>query len=91
MENFIICGYFNARHQKLICTYNTENEKKLLETFETGTVQLLNKSFNSYQSLERDCRNMLDRHFANQSVFNFLKNFVFHITLVVATAQSLRP
>ena len=71
MKNVFICGYFNSPHQELNCTLNTENGDKIIETVETGTFKLLKNGYHTYQSYQGECRNMLDLHFADQSVFNF--------------------
>ena len=69
MKNVFICGDFNAPHQVLNCTYNTENGDKIIETIETGKFKLLNNGYHTYQSYQGESRNMLDQHFADQSVF----------------------
>ena len=75
MTNVFICGDFNAPHQELNCTYNTENGDKIIETIETGKFKLLNNSYHIYQSYQGECRNKLDLHFADQSVFKFFDTF----------------
>ena len=91
MTNVFICGNFNAPHQELNCTYNTKNDEKIIENIETGKFKLLNNGYHTYQSYQGECRNMLDLHFADQSVFKFLTHFMFPMTLVVTTAQPLLP
>ena len=73
--NVFICGDFNAPHQELNCTYNTENGDKTIETFETGKFKLLNNGYHTYQSYQGECRNIIDLHFADQSVFKFFDTF----------------
>ena len=75
MTNVFICGDFNAPHQELNCTYNTDNGEKVIETIETGKFKLLNNGYHTYQSYQGECRNMLDLHFADQSVFKFFDTF----------------
>ena len=75
MKNVFICGDFNAPDQELNCTYNTENGDKTIETIETGTFKLLNNVYHTYQSYQGECRNMLDLHFADQSVCYFFDTF----------------
>ena len=75
MKNVFICADFNAPHQELNCTYNTENGDKVIETTETGKFKLLNNGYHKYQSEQGECRNMLDLHFADQSVFKFFDTF----------------
>ena len=75
MKNVFICGDFNAPHQELNCTYNTENGDKIIETVETGKFKLLYNGYHTNQSYQRECRNMLDLHFADQSVFKFFDTF----------------
>ena len=67
MKNVFIC--------ELNCTCNTENEDKIIETIETGTFKLLNNGYDTYQSNQGECRNMLDLHFADQLVFKFFERF----------------
>ena len=74
-KNVFICGDFNARHQELNFTYNTENCEKIIETIETGKFKLLNNGYHTYQSYQGECRNMLDLHFADQSIFKFFDTF----------------
>ena len=75
MLNSFICGDFNAPHQELNCTCNTENGDKIIETIEIGKLKLLNNGYHTYQSYQGECRNMLDLHFADQSVFKFFHTF----------------
>ena len=75
MKNVFICGDFNDPHQERNCTFNTENGDKKVETIETGTFKLLNNGYHTYQSYQGECRNMLDLHFADQSVFKFFDTF----------------
>ena len=75
MKNVFICGDFSAPDQELNCTYNTENGDKTIETIETGTFKLLNNVYHTYQSYQGECRNMLDVHFADQSVCYFIDTF----------------
>ena len=77
MKNVFICGDFNAPHKELNCTYNTEDCDKIIEIIKTGTFKLLNNGYNTYQSYQGECRNMLDLHFADQSVFKFFDTFCF--------------
>ena len=75
MKNVFICGDFNALHQELSCTYNSENSDKIIEIIKTGTFKLLNNGYQTYQSYQRECRNMLDLHFCDQSVLKLFDTF----------------
>ena len=75
MKNVFTCGDFNAPHQELNCTYNTENGEKIIQTIETGKFKILNNGYHTYQSYQGECQNMLDLHFADQSVFIFFDTF----------------
>ena len=75
MKKGFKCGDFKAPYQEFNCTYNTENGEKILEMIETGTFKLLIGGFHTYQSHQGDCRNMLDLHFTDQSVFKFFVTF----------------
>ena len=76
-RNVSSCGGFNAPNQELNSTYNSDNGEKVLETAETGTFKLLNNDFHTYRSRQEDCRNTLDLHFTDQSVFKFFDIFCF--------------
>ena len=75
MKNVFIFEDFNAPHQELNCTYYTENGDKIIETIEAGKFKLLNNGYHTYQSYQGECRNTLDLHFADQSVFKFVDTF----------------
>ena len=75
MKNVFICGDFNAPHQELSCTYNIENGDKIIETIEIGKFKILNNGYHTYQSYQGECRNMLDLHFADRSVFKSFDTF----------------
>ena len=75
ITNVFICGDFNAPYQELNCTYNIENGEKIIETIETGKFKLLNNGYHTYQSYQGERRNMIDLHFADQSVFKFFDTF----------------
>ena len=75
LKNFSICGDFNAPHHEQHCPYNSEKGEKLLNIIVEGTFKLLNNGYHNYQSFDGKCKNMLDLHFCDNSLFAHLNEF----------------
>ena len=75
LKNVFICGDFNAPHHELNCSYDSENGEKLLYIIDEGTFKLLNNGYHNYQSFDGKCKNMLDLHFCDNSLFAHFNNF----------------
>ena len=57
-RNVFIFGDSSAPHHETNCSYDSENREKLTNIIDEGTFKLLNK-----------CKNMLDLHFCDNSLF----------------------
>ena len=75
LKNVFICGDFNAPHHELNCSYDSENGEKILYIIDEGTFKLLNNGYHTYQSFDGKCKNMLDLHFCDNSLFAHFNNF----------------
>ena len=75
MKNVFVCGHFNAPLHELNCSYDSESGEKLLNIFDEGTFKLLNNGYHTYQSFDGRCKNKLDVHFCDISLFAHFNDF----------------
>ena len=75
LKNVFVCGDFNAPQHELNCSDDSENGEKLRNIIDEGTFKLLNIGYHTYQSFDRKCKNMLDLHFCDNSIFAHFNDF----------------
>ena len=75
MKNVFVCGDFNAPNHELNCSYDSENGEKLLNIIDEGNFKLLKNDYHTYQSFDGKCKNMLDLHFCDNSLFAHFNDF----------------
>ena len=74
-KKVFVCGDFKAPHRELNWSCNFENGEQLLNIINEGTFKLLNSGYHTNQSFDWKCKNILERHFCDNSLFAHFNDF----------------